>query len=198
MGDVANRPIRVAHIITRLILGGAQENTLYTAMGQHQNSAFDVTLVIGSDDGTEGSLRDQARAAGLELVEISSLVRPINPWNDMRALWDIYWLLRHRRYDVVHTHSSKAGIVGRAAARLAGVPVVVHTLHSLVFHEYQSRLQNAAYIALKRACAPMADVLISVNDKTTEGALARRIGRPEQYVTIYSGMKLDSFLGVRD
>jgi hypothetical protein len=87
MSDVGNRRIRVAHIITRLILGGAQENTLYTAIGQHQNPAFDVTLVIGRDDGTEGSLREQADAAGVELVEISSLVRPIRPWSDMRAFW---------------------------------------------------------------------------------------------------------------
>jgi len=192
------RPIRVAHVITRLILGGAQENTLYTAIGQHRNPAFAVTLVVGSDDGTEGSLRDRALAAGLELVEISSLVRPVRPHTDMRALWALYRLMRRRQFDIVHTHSSKAGILGRAAARAAGVPVVVHTLHSLVFHEYQSRVTNALYVALKRACAPLADVLISVNEKTTQGALARNIGRRDQYVTIYSGMELDRFLNIRD
>jgi glycosyltransferase involved in cell wall biosynthesis len=192
------RPIRVAHVITRLILGGAQENTLYTAIGQHRNPAFDVTLIIGSDDGTEGSLREEATAAGLRLVEIPTLVRSIAPVVDLRALWALYRVLRRGRFDIVHTHSSKAGILGRIAARLAGVPAVVHTLHSLVFHEYQSAASNAVYIGLKRLCAPLTDVLISVNAKTAEGALARHIGRPDQHVTIYSGMHLDRFLTVGD
>jgi glycosyltransferase involved in cell wall biosynthesis len=189
-------PIRVVHVITRLILGGAQENTLYTAIGQHRNPLFDVTLVVGSDDGTEGSLREQADAAGLRVVEIPSLVRPIRPLTDIHALWRLYRLFRRERFEIAHTHSTKAGMLGRLAARLARVPIVVHTLHSLVFHEYQSRVTNAVYIVLKRLCAPMTDVLISVNNKTTEGALARHIGRPEQYLTIYSGMQLDAFLEV--
>ena len=193
---VRDRPIRVVHVITRLILGGAQENTLYTAIGQHRNPVFDVTLVVGSDDGTEGSLRGQADAAGLRVVEIPSLVRPIRPLTDIYALWSLYTLFRRKRFEIVHTHSSKAGILGRIAARAARVPIVVHTLHSLVFHEYQSSVKNAVYIALKRLCAPMTDVLISVNDKTTEGALARGIGRPEQYLTIHTGMELDAFLEI--
>lgn len=193
-----DRPIRVVHVITRLILGGAQENTLYTAIGQHRNPVFDVTLVIGSDDGTEGSLREQAQAAGLRVVEIPSLVRPIRPLTDAVALWRLYRLFRREQFEIVHTHSSKAGILGRIAARVARVPVVVHTLHSLVFHEYQSPVKNGVYIALKRLCAPMTDVLISVNDKTTAGALARHIGRPQQYLTIHTGMHLDAFLSVGD
>ena len=193
-----DRPIRVVHVITRLILGGAQENTLYTAIGQHRNPVFDVTLVVGSDDGTEGSLREQAQAAGLRVVEIPSLVRPIRPLADTVALWRLYRLFRQEQFEIVHTHSSKAGILGRIAARAARVPIVVHTLHSLVFHEYQGAIKNGAYIALKRLCAPMTDALISVNNKTTAGALARHIGRPQQYLTIYSGMQLDAFLSVGD
>jgi glycosyltransferase involved in cell wall biosynthesis len=193
-----DRPIRVVHVITRLILGGAQENTLYTAIGQHRNPVFDVTLVVGSDDGTEGSLREQAQSAGLRVVEIPSLVRPIRPLTDAIALWRLYRLFRQEQFEIVHTHSSKAGILGRIAARAARVPIVVHTLHSLVFHEYQSAVKNSAYIALKRLCAPLTDVLISVNDKTTAGALARHIGRPQQYLTIHTGMQLDAFLKVSD
>lgn len=198
MPDETDQRIRIAHVITRLILGGAQENTLYTAIEQHRHPAFDVTLVVGSDDGREGSLRNEARAAGVHVVDIPSMVRPISPAADVRTLWSLYRLFKQGRFDIVHTHSSKAGILGRSAARLAGVPIVVHTLHSLVFHEYESRWRNAIYIALKRACAPMADMLISVNSKTAEGALARGIGRPDQHVTIYSGMHLDSFLDMRD
>lgn len=187
---------RVAHIITRLILGGAQENTLYTAIGQQRD--YDVTLIIGVDDGTEGTLCDRAAAANVRVVVIPTLVRPIRPLTDLRALAALVRVLRQGRFDIVHTHSSKAGILGRMAARIAGVPIVVHTLHSLVFHEYQARWKNAAYVWLKKRCAPLTDLLISVNDQTVRGAIAAGIGRPDQYVTIYSGIELDRFLSVRD
>jgi len=187
---------RVAHIITRLILGGAQENTLYTVIGQQRD--YDVTLIIGVDDGTEGTLRDRAAAANVRMLVVPTLVRPIRPLTDIRALVALVRILRREQFDVVHTHSSKAGIVGRIAARIAGVPVVVHTLHSLVFHEYQAAWKNLVYIWLKRLCAPITDLLISVNDRTTRGALDARIGRPEQYLTIYSGFELDRFLAIRD
>jgi glycosyltransferase involved in cell wall biosynthesis len=188
--------IKVLHVITRLILGGAQENTLYTVIGQQRDPRFQVTLLCGIDDGPEGNLHAKARAEGVGLVLMPSLVRPIRPLTDVKALVELFRFMRRGQYDIVHTHSSKAGILGRLAARMAGVPIVVHTLHSLVFHEYQSAWRNALYIALKRLCAPLTDVLISVNDKTTEGALANGIGRREQYVTIYSGMELQPFLGV--
>ncbi len=195
---MTERPIRVLHVITRLILGGAQENTLLTVIGQHRNPRYRVTLLCGIDDGPEGNLHDAAHAAGVELVLEPTLVRPIRPLTDLRCLFRLWRFIRRGRYDIVHTHSSKAGILGRIAARLARVPIVVHTLHSLVFHEYQEAWKNGLYIILKRLCAPLTDVLISVNDKTTDGALAAGIGRPEQYLTIHSGMELEPFLGVRD
>lgn len=191
-------PIRVVHIITRLILGGAQENTLYTAIGQHRDPRFDVTLLCGVDEAGEGDLFSEAERAGLRTVVLPSLVRPIRPITDIRAFFQIYRFLKAGRYTVVHTHASKAGIVGRLAARAAGTPVVIHTLHSLVFHDYQAAWKNRLYIWLKRICAPMTDVLISVSDKVSQGALARGIGRPEQYVTIFSGMTLEPFLSVGD
>ena len=195
-GSSGGHQVRILHIITRLILGGAQENTLYTVIGQQQHSDFRVTLLVGVDDGTEGSLEEKARAEGVDLMILPSLIRPIRPWTDVWATWQLYRLMKAGRYDIVHTHSSKAGIVGRVAARLAGVPIVVHTLHSLVFHEYQSAWKNRLYILLKRFCAPMTDVLISVNDMTTQGALAAGIGHPKQYVTVHSGFELDRFVDV--
>ena len=195
---MSERPVRTLHVITRLIQGGAQENTLLTVIGQHRNPRYRVSLLCGIDDGPEGNLHDAAHAAGVDLVLEPTLVRPIRPLTDLRCLFRLWRCMRRGRYDIVHTHSSKAGILGRIAARLARVPIVVHTLHSLVFHEYQEAWKNRLYIALKRLCAPLTDVLISVNDKTTEGALAAGIGRPEQYLTIYSGVELQPFLDVRD
>ena len=191
-------PIRVVHIITRLILGGAQENTLYTAIGQHRDSRFDVTLLCGVDEAGEGDLFEEARRAGVRTIVLPSLVRPIRPLTDLRAFVDLYRFLKKGSYTIVHTHASKAGILGRLAARAAGVPVIVHTLHSLVFHEYQAAWKNRLYIWLKRMCAPLTHALISVSDRVSEGALASGIGRPEQYVTIFSGIDLEPFLDVRD
>jgi glycosyltransferase involved in cell wall biosynthesis len=191
-----SRRIRVLHVITRLIVGGAQENTLYTAIGQHRDPRYEVTLLAGIDEGREGDLHDVARAAGVRLVLLPTLVRPIRPLSDARALLWMVAFMRHERFDIVHTHSSKAGILGRLAARIAGVPIVVHTLHSLVFHEYERPWKNRLYIILKRLVAPLTDVLISVNETTARGARLAGIGRPDQHVTIYSGMEIAPFTAV--
>ena len=189
---------RVLHIITRLILGGAQENTLLTVIGQQRSSRYDVVLLSGIDEGPEGTLHDQARAEGVNLVLVPWLVRPIRPITDAVALLALYRFIKKGKFDIVHTHSSKAGILGRVAARMAGVPVVVHTLHSLVFHEYQSWLKNRLYIFLKRLCAPLTDCYISVCDATTQGALKKRIASADRYVTVYSGIPLGPFLKISE
>jgi glycosyltransferase involved in cell wall biosynthesis len=186
---------RVLHIITRLIVGGAQENTLLSVEGLDRMPEFEVTLATGVDRGPEGDLLDRARRT-TRLVIVPELGRAISPIADLIAFVKLYRLIRRGRYDIVHTHSSKAGVLGRIAAWLAGTPIIVHTLHSLVFHEYQSAWKNRLYIALKRRCAPLTDAFISVNAKTQEGALAAGIGSPDRHQVIYSGMELEPFLGI--
>jgi glycosyltransferase involved in cell wall biosynthesis len=190
--------MRVLHIITRLIVGGAQENTLVTVTGQQRTPGMKVTLLAGIDDGPEGDLNEQARAEGVDLHLMKELVRPIAPITDSVAMAKLVAFIRRGRYHVVHTHSSKAGILGRVAARLAGTPIVVHTLHGLVFGKHASPAKNALYIRLKKFCAPLTDKIISVCDATKSGALAAGIGEPEQYITIYSGFRVDAFLRVPD
>jgi glycosyltransferase involved in cell wall biosynthesis len=190
--------LRVLHVITRLIVGGAQENTLLTAIGQSRTSGFEVTLLAGIDDGPEGNLHDEARAAGVDLQLMRELVRPIAPATDVMALVKLAAFMRRGRYDIVHTHSSKAGILGRAAARAAGIPIVVHTLHSLVFGEHATPLQNALYVNIKRVAAPLTHRFISVCDATRRGAIEKGIGRPEQHSVIYSGFPIEPFLEVRE
>jgi glycosyltransferase involved in cell wall biosynthesis len=190
--------VRILHVITRLIVGGAQENTLLTAIGQHNTPGCRVTLLAGIDDGPEGNLHSRAYAAGVDLRLMKELVRPIAPTTDAVALAKLVRFIRSGRYDIVHTHSSKAGILGRIAARVAGVPIVIHTLHSLVFGEHATRRQNALYIALKRLCAPLTDRFISVCDATKNGAIAKGIGSPRKHVTIFSGFDIEPFLRVRD
>jgi glycosyltransferase involved in cell wall biosynthesis len=182
-------------VITRLIVGGAQENTLLTAIGQHR-LGMEVTLLAGPDPGPEGDLHDAAREGGVALHILPRLVRPIRPLNDLLALLQLYRFMKRGGYDVVHTHSSKAGILGRIAARMAGVEIVVHTLHGLVFHPYQAAWKNALYIRLKLIAAPLSDFIIAVSQKTIDGALAAGIGTPDQFVKIFSGMELEPFLDV--
>jgi glycosyltransferase involved in cell wall biosynthesis len=194
----APRPVRVAHIITRLILGGAQENTLYTAIGQHRDPRFDVTLICGVDEAGEGNMFVEANRAGVRTVVLPTLLREIRPLTDLKALVRLYLILRNGSFDLVHTHSSKAGIVGRIAARLAGVPVVVHTIHGVAFHDFQSAWKNNLYVALERLCAPLSDRIISVSQRLGEAAIARHIGGAGQHLTIFSGIELDLFLSVRE
>jgi glycosyltransferase involved in cell wall biosynthesis len=185
---------RVGHIITRLSVGGAQENTLLTCEGLRDMPQYEVELVLGSDDQTEGELVSRARAGGLPVVVVPELMRSVSPLNDARALNKLADLFRERRYDIVHTHMTKAGVLGRIAARRAGTPLVVHTLHSLVYHDYQPRPVRFSIIRLKRWLARRTDHLISVSEILRQRALADGIGRAEAFDTVYSGMELDWFL----
>jgi glycosyltransferase involved in cell wall biosynthesis len=187
------QPVRVLHIITRLIVGGAQENTLLSVEGLDRLPEYEVTLVTGVDNGPEGDLLERARRT-TRLVVVPELGRSINPLSDVAAFYKLYRLIRTGRYHIVHTHSSKAGVLGRVAAKLAGTPLVVHTLHSLVFHDYQPWLVNRLWWAVKMLCAPLTDHFISVSSVISQKAIAAGIGRPEKFTTIYSGMELDWFL----
>ena len=189
-------PIRVLHIITRMIVGGAQENTLLSVVGLDAMPEYDVTLVSGIDKGKEGELLSQARET-THLVVLPEMGRSINPFSDLAAFWKLYRLIKRGRYHIVHTHSSKAGVLGRFAAWLARTPIIVHTLHSLVFHDYQPWLVNRSWWLAKKACAPMTDFFISVSDIISEKAIAAGIAPREKFRTIYSGMELDWFLNAK-
>lgn len=190
------QPVRVLHIITRMIVGGAQENTLLSVEGLDQIPGYEVTLASGIDKGPEGDLLTRARRT-TRLIIIDELCRNINPLNDLAALWKLYRIIRKGRYHIVHTHSSKAGVLGRIAAKLAGTPFIVHTLHSLVFHDYQPWAVNRMWWLVKKICAPMTDHFISVSSIISRKAIAAGIDRPEKFSTVYSGMELDWFLNAK-
>lgn len=187
------RPLRVLHIITRLIVGGAQEHTLLVCEGLSAMPEFDVTLATGIDRGPEGDLLERAEKT-VKLVLVPSLERNVRPIADLRAFWNLYRLIRRGRFHIVHTHSSKAGVLGRIAAKLAGTPLIVHTLHSLVFHEYQPWIVNRTWWLVKKICAPMTDHFLSVSSVIVRKAVASGVDVPEKFTTIYSGMELDWFL----
>ena len=185
--------MRIVHIITRLIIGGAQENTLLSCEGQHDRG-HDVTLMTGPPIGPEGSLMDRANAGGDRVIVVDEMRRAINVVRDWRTFRRLIELLRELKPDVVHTHSSKAGIIGRWAAHRAGVPVVVHTSHGLAVTASTSRAANFVYRVLERKTAPITTKIVCVADAMREQSLAANIGRAEQYVTVYSGMETAPFL----
>jgi glycosyltransferase involved in cell wall biosynthesis len=185
-------PIRVLHVITRLIVGGAQENTMLTA-ALLDPADFDVGIFSGPQTGPEGSLIEEVRARGIPLAIEPTLVREINPLKDLCALSALHRHIRRGRYTIVHTHSSKAGILGRWAAYLAGAPIIIHTVHGWGHHERQHPLVSRFYILLERITQRFTNKLIVVSPRNTEKGLADGIGTPEKYVTIRSGIELDLF-----
>ncbi|HKQ48400.1 MAG TPA: glycosyltransferase family 4 protein [Phycisphaerae bacterium] len=184
--------MRIVHVITRLIVGGAQENTILTCEGLAQRG-HEVYLLSGPTTGPEGSLVDRARSGRYTFEEIPSLVRQVSPSRDWAARSALTRRFRELRPDVVHTHSSKAGVLGRVAAHRAGVPAIVHTIHGMSFNRTQPWMVRAAYAAAERYCARRCHAIVSVADAMTRQALAAGVGRAEQYETIRSGMEVEEF-----
>ncbi|MCX8062876.1 MAG: glycosyltransferase family 4 protein [Anaerolineales bacterium] len=187
------RPIKVLHLITRLIVGGAQENTVYTARLLNPN-LFDVDVICGPQTGSEGSLIEEAIQSGVKLSILPELVRELNPVKDLIAFGKLYFLLRKHGYSIVHTHSSKAGILGRMAAKIAGIPIIIHTIHGWSFHNYMPKWRKNLFITLEKISAKFTDKLIVVTQKDITKGLKHGIGKPNQYLLIRSAIPLDEFL----
>ncbi len=184
--------IPILHLITRLIVGGAQENTLDTAAGLNP-ARYRVEVLSGSQTGSEGNLMEEARSRGIDLAIQDSLVREVSPVRDLQAISELVRRMRTRRYSLVHTHSSKAGVLGRIAARRAGVPRIVHTVHGWSFHDWMPGAVRQLYIHVERYAAGFTDRMVAVSEKDIHKGLANGIGRPEQYVLIRSGVDLAAF-----
>jgi glycosyltransferase involved in cell wall biosynthesis len=173
-----NGQVRVATIVTRF-QAGAGAVALRGALALDP-SRFQVTIIAGSGD----RLLEQAAAAGLAVELEPSLKSPISPSEDMHALAGITRRLAAGPFDVVHTHSAKAGTIGRIAARRASVGRIVHTFHGFPFHEFQSAPRRAAYIAVERRLGRVTDVALCVGSAVAVEAIRRRLVAPEKVRTI--------------
>jgi glycosyltransferase involved in cell wall biosynthesis len=186
---LTGRRYRILHLITRLELGGAQQNTLF-CVERHDRERFEVELMAGAG----GMLDDEALAipdASIHLLPY--LKHPIAPLWDLVALFRLWRHFKGGRIDLVHTHSSKAGILGRLAAALAGVPVIIHTAHGWSFNDTQPVWLRRLYIALERLAARFSKRLITVSSIDREKGLHLGVGRPEQYELLHSGIDQESF-----
>jgi glycosyltransferase involved in cell wall biosynthesis len=195
VGDTGG--MHICHIITRLIVGGAQENTLLTCRGLHERG-YRVTLITGPESGPEGHLLDEARAVGYKVVVLPSLRRAVNPLADQKAYKELIALLQELQPDIVHTHSSKAGILGRlATSRASGTPVIIHTIHGMSFNRTQGWMQQALYRFLERRAARVTDCLITVADAMIDQAVEAGLAPREKFRTVYSGMQTEWFSPAR-
>ena len=185
--------MRITHVITRLIVGGAQENTIASVRGLGRIPGFTVGLIAGPSPGPEGSLESTLADSPGTLTVLPHLVRPVHPWHDWMALRALAKLFRRNRPDLVHTHSGKAGILGRLAAARARVPIVVHTIHGPSFGAFQAALPNWLFRRAERRASKVTSHFVSVADAMTAQYLAAGIGSPAQYTTIFSGFDLSPF-----
>ena len=193
---MTDQRLNTCHVITRMIVGGAQENTLLTVKG-HMARGHRSVLVTGPSPGPEGELLANERVPGLEWILLPQLVRPLHPVADVHAYRWLKDYFRRENFDVVHTHSSKAGFLGRLAARHAGVPLVLHTVHGQAFHPYQSWMKNRLYMAAERWAARHCDRILAVAQAMVDQCVAAHIAPRDKYRVVYSGMDLEPFLTAR-
>ncbi len=177
-----------------MILGGAQENTLLCCRDLMRDYGDDVLLITGPALGPEGSLLEKARLWGVPIAEIPELRRAIHPWRDFVSYRKISAVLREFQPHVVHTHSAKAGILGRKAAWKLGVPVIIHTVHGAPYHPYQPAPARWFVKICESYAAKRCHALISVADAMTDLLAGDGVAGREKFTTIYSGMEIEPFL----
>ncbi len=183
---------RVHHVITRLIAGGAQENTILAC--QALRDRYEILLLSGPPEGREGSLVEDARRRGLDVRLLPDLVRPVSPARDGRAFRALKAIFEAERPDIVHTHSSKAGILGRWAAWAAGVPLRVHGNHGLPFHRGQSPVLRALYRAAEGVTSRITTATVCVGEEMRRQTLAFRLGRRDNTTVVRSGIETQRFV----
>ena len=193
MDEKAMRPKKVAHIITRLDPGGSTINTLQTVAGLAERG-YDVWLVSGRTRDEVGAMREFLRRCPRPVIFIPELVREVCPWRDMKAFWRLYRLMKREKFDIVHTHSSKAGILGRWAAWLAGVPWRVHTPHGHIFYGYFGPWTTRVFLWLEKITTPVTHRVITLTDQGRKEHMDLGIAPPEKLVTIRSGVDIEACL----
>ena len=191
-GEAASRPIRIARVIARLNIGGPAQHTVLLTAGLDRER-FATTLITGVVGPEEGDFLEAARSRGVRPIVIPQLGRSIRPARDLAVLLTLVRLFRQLRPDIVHTHTAKAGTLGRLAARFAGVPVTVHTFHGHVLDGYFSPAVTRFFIGVERALGRRTDCLVTVSPRLRAELLAMGIGRPEHVKVIPLGLDLERF-----
>lgn len=186
---------KVVHIITKLTLGGAQENTIFSYY-HHDKTRYEIYLLAGPDASFCSKTYLEKLKSEKNVIIIKNMYTSINPIKDLKALVEIYIFLKKKKIDIIHTHSSKAGVLGRIAGRLAGVSAIVHTVHGWSYHDRMAKIKKKIYVFIERICAKFTDKMITVTHLDVEKGLREKIGLRPQYITIRSGIDFNRFNNV--
>ncbi len=192
----AHDPIRVMRVIARLNIGGPAIHV--ALLSAWLSDDFETMLVTGVLGGGEGDMADLARGMGVEPVVLPTMGRAISPFDDLRAFFDLLRLMRQYRPHVVHTHTAKAGLLGRLAAWLTRTPVIIHTFHGHVFYGYFSPLKTRVFLWLERWMARLSSVILTISDRLRDELLGFRITTPDKLHVIPLGFDLGAFKAAED
>ncbi|OIP31387.1 MAG: hypothetical protein COW04_09840 [Deltaproteobacteria bacterium CG12_big_fil_rev_8_21_14_0_65_43_10] len=193
--------VKVLHVITRLDKGGSAENTLLTTIGLDKNK-YDVVLIKGISLESEMSAEErasldeglkQAEFEDVKLITVPSLIRRMNPILDLRAFFRLYRIFLQEKPAIVHTHTSKAGILGRWASFFARVLIVVHTPHGHIFYGYYGKIKTKLFILVEKLTASLTDKIITLTRKERDEHIQFNISTPDKFVVIHSGVSLEDF-----
>src|SRR6267143_1399330 len=176
--------IKILHVITNFTTG-AGGNTLLSAIGMDTDR---YEVFIASSAG--GEFWDRAEVAGIRTQRLSGFVREIAPLKDLSVLFQLIRLFRRERFAIVHTHTTKAGFLGRVAARLCGTPVVVHTFHAFSFHDFMDARVRRTYMLLERLMRPLTDEFLAVAPRVARQAVEYRLARPGRVSVVPSAVEL--------
>ncbi len=187
--DLPPRPpssrIKVLHVITKFTTG-AGGNTLLSATGMDP-AVYEVWIATSSG----GELWERAERGGIRMVALRRFRETISPLNDLFVLWQLLRLMRRERFTIVHTHTAKGGFLGRMAARIRRVPVVVHTIHAFSFHPHMSRVRRRVYLALERFARGPTDAFVAVAPRVALEAVEHRVAPPGRITVVPSAVDLD-------
>ena len=182
---------KVVRIIARLNVGGAARQVC--SLHEKLAGAFETRLIIGRLASGEEDM-SYLLSSGHNVYRLPQMSREVSFWGDSVALWRIWKFLRRERPDIVHTHTAKAGVLGRLAAWLAGVPVVVHTYHGHVFYGYFSPAKTRMYLAVERFVGRLSTRVIAVSESQREElAMQYRVAAPEKVIVVHNGFELAHF-----
>ena len=180
--------IRILHIHTLPIISGSGINTFLSMRGM-DSRIYEAELACAPG----GRLVDLVQKHNMSVRTFNNLVQPLHPVRDMLALMNLIFFLKNNRYHIVHTHNSKAGFLGRLAAKFAGVPVIVHTVHGFAFHDQEPIWRQNLFRNLERRASRWCDKMIFISQPLIDWALREGIVTEDKAVKIYSGIELDQF-----
>lgn len=190
---IEKRKYKILRIIARLNIGGPALHVIILN-SELDPDTFVSQLVTGREAPAEGNMYDLAEARGVHPIVIDALGREIFIRDDLKALLNLIRLIRREQPDIVHTHTAKAGTLGRLAAKLTGVRVVIHTFHGHVFHSYFGYLRTKFFLWLERLLAKFTDIIITVGEQQRNEIIGYRIAEPEKVVSIPLGLDLKPFV----